>query len=203
MPRLYSAAPVSEAFVIINVKELDQGRNERSFEIPVERFEQYLQQVDVLYHAADEPCHVDLEIDRFEESLFVRGDIEGPMSFECARCLADRDDRLNLNFHWTLFPQESLEVERLSEKEEVELSEDDLDVSFYEGEEVNLEELVRELILLELPPAPHCQTDDCLDIEEIEALKTQKEIENAVDPRWEKLQQLKKKLAESNEDSQQ
>lgn len=187
--------------MIINVKELKSGRNELSFEIPADRFATYLEEVDELYVDPGSPCVVEMIAERFEESLFLRGHLEAPLAFDCARCLARLEQRWRHDFRWTLFPHDSLEVQRLSEQEEIELSEDDLDVSFYEGEEIDLEALARELILLEIEYAPSCGLSDCPNLEDIDSLITQEEAEKRVDPRWEKLASIKKQLTDSSENS--
>lgn len=187
--------------MIIHIKELKQGRTALSFQIPAPSFEGYLQEVDELYGSTGTPCEVELTVDRFVDNLFLQGTVSGPRAFNCARCLVELRREWELDFHYTMFPQDSLEVERLSEQEEVELSEDDLDVSFYTGEEINLEELVRELILLELEGSPSCGKRKCPNLANVDVLVIEEDAASRIDPRWEKLIELKKNLADSNGDS--
>lgn len=84
--------------------------------------------------------------------LRVRGRVETRLALECSRCLGlisqPFDSRLDV-----------LYSRRVSDEDEVELSGVDLAVCVLEGDAVNLFELVREQVLLEVPMAPLCSGD--------------------------------------------
>ena len=81
---------------------------------------------------------------------------------------------------------------------ETELSEEDLGVTYYEGEELNLRPYVRESLMLELPSYPNCEgigmLAECDAAYErnigVEAIKDNES--GRVDLRWAKLMELKK-----------
>jgi len=88
---------------------------------------------------ARDPLTVDLTLERINEGILVMGDVEGHWVAECSRCLVD----LDVPF--------AVEVRELFER-------DPLDEETYaiEGDEVDLEPVVRDAVLVELPLAPVC-----------------------------------------------
>ncbi len=177
----------------IDLRELHEGTNPVSFEVSADDFDTWAQEADVLYHGASEPCRVRLTVDRYGDLLTIRGDVRAPMRFECARCLAERSHPLDMAVKWTLVPAKSISA-GMSEEEELELTADDLDVSFYSGEEIDLGELVREAVLLELEPNPRCRVDEC---EGDRYLSPPSEAPPSaeIDPRWAGLAALQAKKA--------
>jgi uncharacterized protein len=151
----------TEHVMKIAVKELSEGTNHFAFDVPAERFDQWVHEADDLYHGVGEPCSVKIDVDRYDDLLTIRGHASGPLRYECARCLAERTGRYDADLRWTLVPMRVVSGGDVRPEEEQELSADDLDVSFYAGEEFDVEELLRETILLELEPCPRCPVDEC------------------------------------------
>lgn len=176
----------------IDIRNLHEGSNPVRFEIPTARFDGYLKEVDALY-SANAPFAVSLDVQKMEDMLWVVGEARATHGAQCARCLAELTPELVLALKWTLLPSSRLS-HRVSEEEEVELTTDDLDVSFYDDDEIDLESLIREAVLLETEPIPRCDVDDCG-----EKLYSQPPAESgpAVDPRWGPLQQWKEKLSKN------
>ena len=116
------------------------------------------------------------------------------MRFECARCLAERKRGLDMRVRWTLVPASQITSGSVSAEEEQELTSDDLDVSFYTGDEVDLGELARETLLLELEPCPRCDVDEC---EGDRYLSPPPEADEVVaeDARWAQLGTLRAEMA--------
>jgi uncharacterized protein len=96
---------------------------------------------------------VRLDYYRAGQELFFQGHIEGAVVGHCARCLEEYTFDLGKDFFVVLTPKAEL-------PSDVELSDDDLDLSFYAGDQVDLSPLVREQIILALPTRPLCR-DDC------------------------------------------
>jgi uncharacterized protein len=84
----------------------------------------------------------------------VQGKISARIEAECNRCLQGA----NLNLE---FPFEAVFVtaENYTQEKEAELRADDLEVSVFEGDRIDLTELVREQILLNLPSQVLCRED--------------------------------------------
>lgn len=182
----------------ILVRELSAGENPFDFQVPVGELHGVVRDADELYYARHDGAQVGMVVDKIDEILSVRGRITSAgCGFECARCLQENAYPLDIRLRWTLVPRSTVARSAgLSAEEEVELTTDDLDVSFFDGEEVDLMEIVREAILLELDPAPRCEVDSC----EFRgyAPPPSHEAEPESDPRWAPLQAMKDKLKNRN-----
>jgi uncharacterized protein len=101
---------------------------------------------------------LDLTLGRTEASalvLLVRGSLHSRFEVACSRCLGPAPVEANEeDLRLTFFPG----APRLDEQQE--LTEDDLDTYTYDGEEIDLEPVVRELVILAIPMAPVC-TEGC------------------------------------------
>ncbi len=119
--------------------------------------------------------------------------VEGEFSFnaesECTRCLQPSEQIQKVTFK-----TEFVTAEHFTETKEAELQEQDLDVTVYEGDKINLTEIVREQILLNLPEQVFC-VENCRGLcEKCGAnrnLLNCKCIEKEIDPRWSALKKLK------------
>ncbi len=92
---------------------------------------------------SDRPIAVDLTFERVPEGLVVRGTITTRWDASCSRCLAAVGGEIEVAVG-ELYEREPLEGETYR------LSDDDV---------VDLEPLVRDALLLELPPVPLCRPD--------------------------------------------
>lgn len=180
----------------IHLKELPQGTSARAFEVAEATLQEYLQGVDELYAAAGAPAQVEMRLDRFDDTILVRGEIDFPYAYECARCLVQRQKERHIPLNWSLLPTKALDTHRLSDEEEVELSSDDLDVSFFSGEEIDLADLAREAIVLDFDPVPTCGEPEC-DSRFAALQQLAAREEDQIDPRWADLVALKSKLRQS------
>lgn len=86
------------------------------------------------------------------EQIRLRGEIRTEVELLCDRCLAAAHTPLSVEFDTSFIPQE---VEA-GKEESVELLPEDLGLSAYEGDAIDLDELVREQILLALPSRHLC-----------------------------------------------
>ena len=89
------------------------------------------------------PVSVDVMLERVPEGIVVRGRVRTRATAECSRCLRTLDQPVDVG------------VDELFEPQPVEGETYPLD-----GRELDLEQLVRDTVLLELPLAPHCE-DPC------------------------------------------
>jgi uncharacterized protein len=118
----------------------------------------------------------------------VKGTIDAELELECTRCLQKIDKKFEI-------PLEAAFVapENYTQAKEAELQADDLDVSVLEGNEIDLTELVREQVLLNLPEQIFCR-EDCKGLcEKCGAnrnLINCKCEETEIDPRWQGLKDL-------------
>ncbi len=150
------------------------------------------------------PEEIDLESDdtKLKDEAKVRGkltkhivqvDVEGSISatiqIECTRCLQPVENHLRFPFEAAFVAEENY-----TKAKEAELNANDLDVSVFNGQKIDLTELVREQILLNLPEQVFCQ-EDCKGLcEKCGANRNLidcKCIDKEVDPRWAALKNLK------------
>ncbi len=112
------------------------------------------------------PVTVDAALERIPEGIVVRGEVRGRWRAECSTCLREIER------------DESVHVDELFEAEPVEGETYPL-----EGHEIDLEQLARDSLLLELPLAPRCE-------EPCEPAMPIGERRDETDPRWAALAEL-------------
>ena len=99
-----------------------------------------------------EPLEVFVKITRERNGYKVHLSIVGSVELECSRCLS--------TFSKDLSQEREKHIERYPTEETLSLSPEDLDVSFMEEPDIiNLEELVREELILSVPMKPLCKPD--------------------------------------------
>jgi uncharacterized protein len=91
-----------------------------------------------------EPVTLDLVLERVPDGIVARGTVDARWEGECSTCLRDLSADLTVG------------VGELFEAHPI-----DGDTYPIEGHEIDLEQLVRDALLLELPLAPVCERDDC------------------------------------------
>jgi uncharacterized protein len=126
------------------------------------------------------------------QEVRLRGEIRTEVELLCDRCLAPARKPLAVEFDTSFIPQEVEAVKA----ENVELQAEDLILSAYEGDSVDLDELVREQILLGLPLRHLCR-EDCKGLchrcgTDLNAGSCSCE-QGEFDPRWSALADLKDK----------
>jgi DUF177 domain-containing protein len=116
--------------------------------------------------AVTDPVAVALDLERVSEGIVVRGSVSGTWRAECSRCLGELRHPLEVH------------VDELFEPDPVP------DETYpLEGHTIDLEQLLRDTVLLELPLAPHCEPP-CAPV------GTTATADDEVDPRWAGLSQL-------------
>jgi uncharacterized protein len=101
------------------------------------------------------PVDYELTVRKFDNLVTVQGPLECTMSITCSRCLDDFTLNLKAFMDIKLTPR--IKTPRLSEAE---LKSEDLDVYYYEGDEIDLDPFIYEEVLLNVPIRPVC-TEDC------------------------------------------
>lgn len=119
----------------------------------------------------------------------VEGEISAEAEIECTRCLLATDAPLKISFSVSYVAPENYTAER-----EAEIREDDLQVAVLDDDKIDLTELVREQILLNLPEPFYCR-EDCKGLcQKCGANRNLIDCnceEKEVDPRWAALKNLK------------
>lgn len=119
----------------------------------------------------------------------VDGRIQAVVEIECSRCLLPTDVSLDFPFSAAF-----VTAENYTQEKEAEVNLANLEVSIYEGDRVDLGEIVREQILLNLPGQIFCR-EDCQGLcQKCAANRNLIDCnceEKEIDPRWAALKNLK------------
>ena len=105
--------------------------------------------------ADDAKIAAQVHLQRVVHDVFTRGRVSGKVTVACSRCAKDAELALDAPFELTFVPPAS--DGRTGDAEEVELTAEELDVVPYDGEAVELEDTLREQLLLAFPIAPLCR----------------------------------------------
>jgi uncharacterized protein len=129
---------------------------------------------------------------RSSEIARLKGNLRGSFEIECSRCLQPSRYELETEFEADFVTLENYGAA----SHENELNSTDLTLSVYDGEQIDLDEVVREQVLLNLPMHWLCK-EDCAGLcEKCGANKNTLSCDcetKEIDPRWSALQQLKSK----------
>ncbi|SDX67798.1 uncharacterized protein SAMN05661080_00808 [Modestobacter sp. DSM 44400] len=123
------------------------------------------------------PVELHLRLESVMEGVLVSGEVDAPVTGQCARCLEPLSDTLHLHVQ-ELYAYAGSTTEATSEEDEVRR---------IEGERLDLAPLVRDTVVLTLPLAPTC-TPDCAGLcvdcgERLDDLPADHSHE-VIDPRW-------------------
>jgi len=97
------------------------------------------------------PVQAQLNIKKVGTEVVVSGNILTDVELQCSRCLKDFTSKLSFPFEAIFHP-----VEQLKEEEKHELNVEELDMGFYSKDELDLFDLIKEQIMLNLPMKPLC-----------------------------------------------
>ena len=96
-----------------------------------------------------------VRLEKHAKDVLVRGHLAGRLELACSRCLEGFSFPVQGDFDLLLAPGS----DTMSGEEE-ELSAADLDLDFYTGKVIDLENIIREQIILTMPLKPLC-SEDC------------------------------------------
>lgn len=128
---------------------------------------------------------------RSSEIARVRGDLRGQVKIACSRCLQPVEVEFETPFDVDFVTLENYE----KSSAEHEIGDADLSLSVYDGERIDIDEIVREQILLNLPTHQLCKEtcaglcEKCGANKNTDACPCETE---ELDPRWAALKQFKK-----------
>ena len=102
-----------------------------------------------------EPPEVSGRVQRSGQQVRLRGKLSARAEVDCDRCLKTVAIHVETEFDVTYVP-----TEEYTATEAAELQEEDLSLSVFDGETIDLDELVREQVLLALPLRALC-SEEC------------------------------------------
>jgi uncharacterized protein len=98
---------------------------------------------------------VECTVRKLKETVIIAGSLETTITTTCSRCLEVTSFPLKGTFRYMLVPKD----ERAN-KDDQELNAEDVDLSFFEGEVIDMHALLYEQIMLQVPIRVLCR-DDC------------------------------------------
>lgn len=135
----------------IALRDIEQATKELSFEEPTEELNSLLAQGPVQDYRVSHPAAVRVSCYRSGRELFFAGELAGEVVGQCVRCLEPYDFRLVTPFAFVLVPRQDTGEEE---------DDGEIDLAYYDGEDVELSPLLRERVLLSLPTVPLC-AEEC------------------------------------------
>lgn len=135
------------------LQDIDESTQHLSFEQPGAPLNVRLAHGGVCDYQLPGNAAVDIQYYRSGVEVFFWGTVSSEVIGYCARCLESYTFELSKEFSLVLVPEERLPPR-------LELTEEDLDIAYYQGEEIDLSPLVDEQILLALPTRPLC-SEEC------------------------------------------
>lgn len=104
-----------------------------------------------------EPVGVEGELERAQGNWILRGKLNTVAYVSCCRCLEEARLPIGADFRYILLsaPREQ------EEQDQEELSQDDVDVVFCEDDLFDLDPIVYEQVMLQVPMKPLCRDECC------------------------------------------
>ncbi len=130
--------------MFINLRTIPYGPRSFEFSLKKDRWRPDEKNNPIL--ALDTPLHVKVEIHEAGDKYVLDGALSGTVQVRCDRCLDPYQRDLNSEFRVLM----ALPLSE-TDKEEEELIEEDMEVHFLRGEEVDLDEIIQEQVYLSLP----------------------------------------------------
>lgn len=93
-------------------------------------------------------------VEKVLKTVSIKGDIAAGIELECCRCLEKFNFPVGIEFKYALSPSDELK------EEDLELTYDDLEYNYYEGDVIDLNQIIVEQVLLQIPVKPLCN-DHC------------------------------------------
>lgn len=136
----------------ILVDEITQSANDVTFTERIDDLNEIYKEGQVRDYGFPRSLDVDLVYYRSGQDIFFQGSFAGIFEGTCSRCLKSYSFEMDQDFDFVLTPRPSTPAAKARE-----LSREDLGLSFYSTEEINLTPLIKEQVLLALPTRPLCR----------------------------------------------
>ncbi len=98
------------------------------------------------------PVRGEVFLYRVDKDVHLKGEVRVLIGLKCHRCLEEYIQEVYTAFSYILVPN-------LSGKEEIDFGTEDIEVLLYDGVEIQLREMFREQILLQIPMRHLCKED--------------------------------------------
>jgi uncharacterized protein len=179
---------------VLQTQDLDESGKDWNFAIGKEWLASALTETDLEPGAEDGRLQVHAQ--RSGMDVLVQGHITAQLAAACSRCLKDVPLDIDLAMSALFSPEHT----RPDDSEEIDVRLDEVNRDYYGGREIDLDPMVREHLLLEVPMKPLC-SEACEGIPVPEHLRPPDEVfgEAAPDARFAPLLKLKEALTKNEE----
>lgn len=137
----------------ISVSKIPEGGMNLRFEKDWKWFQDFLSEAEPSEFVLDRIA-VAYTVRRMKETVFIEGSAATTVEAPCSRCLTMATLPVSSSFKYTFSPPP------VRPQEEWELSAEDLDFAYYEEDTIDLDTLIFEQIILQVPVKPLC-TETC------------------------------------------
>jgi uncharacterized protein len=96
------------------------------------------------------PVKAHLELTKAHSEIIIAGTLNAGLEFECSRCLKKYRHVMDVPVDVVYHPVKELGDDRHG------LKDDEMDMGFYQDDELDLQELIMEQVLLNIPMKPLC-----------------------------------------------
>ncbi|MEE2959688.1 MAG: DUF177 domain-containing protein [Myxococcota bacterium] len=133
--------------VSFDISGLIQGELEQEFGFPTDELQERLGKQ---LRPQSETFKVELKVQLLGNVLETSGTIKGGFEFECGRCIETKKMTIKIPFRHRFMKKGELGNDSSEAVEELDLSE-------YSGQVIEMDELLLEYLIVELPFAPTCE----------------------------------------------
>jgi uncharacterized protein len=139
--------------MILLYKIKDIPEDGRSFDLALD--EAFLKDaLDGLADLGRSRAQVHLELSKAHEDVIARGTLKGTLGLECSSCLQPLELPVTAPLRMVY-----RHADAVAEETGVPSDQEDQEVGVHDGKEVDLQPIVREQLILSVPPAPRCKED--------------------------------------------
>lgn len=187
------------ADLVIPLHELDTLGKDYSFVLSASWLDKMLEGTGIHGDTSERPGEVQVHAQRNGREILVHGRAKARLIAECGRCLKGLPLDIEADVGTLYAPADTAHAPRASQCDDDDLSIEDADREVYTGDKVEIDDLVRDSLLLELPMQPRCEQGwACPNIDLPEHLRAAEGVstkgfgEGHVDPRLLPLKKLAK-----------
>lgn len=141
---------------VLHVPDIEESGKQYSFAIPATWVQSVLSDSDLRADPAQADGLLSIRVDRTGDDVVVTGKLRSHVVADCVRCLEDALVPVDVDLTWLFSPREAKPRQAPGQPGIDEVSLDDPDQEFYSGEDIVLDDMIREHVILEVPMQPLC-----------------------------------------------
>lgn len=189
------------ADLLIPIHDLDTHGKDFVFDLDESWLTRMLAETGVSGDVSEGPGSVQVHAQRNGQEILVHGRASARLVTECGRCLKGIPVTVECELGALYAPGDPQKNRGRADEEDEDVDPDAPDREFYAGEQVAIDDLVRDYLLLELPMQPRCDLGwSCPNLDVPEHMRTSEGVqtsqnfnEDAIDPRLAPLIKLAQK----------